>query len=85
MNLLRYLRSIFNQQQTNNVSWTKIHISLVWCNINTFKNSFIFTIAPSVYHLQYIFDLYIIYNPHWARVVDYGPFSLCVIHKETCA
>jgi hypothetical protein len=21
-------------------------------------------------------------NPHWARVVDYGPFSLCVFHKE---
>jgi hypothetical protein len=21
-------------------------------------------------------------NSHWARVVDYGPFSLCVIHKE---
>jgi hypothetical protein len=21
-------------------------------------------------------------NPHWARVVDYGLFSLCVIHKE---
>jgi hypothetical protein len=21
-------------------------------------------------------------NPHWIRVVDYGPFSLCVIHKE---
>jgi hypothetical protein len=21
-------------------------------------------------------------NPHWACVVDYGPFSLCVIHKE---
>jgi hypothetical protein len=21
-------------------------------------------------------------NPHWARVVDYGPFSLCVIHKD---
>jgi hypothetical protein len=21
-------------------------------------------------------------NPHWARVVDYGPFSLRVIHKE---
>jgi hypothetical protein len=21
-------------------------------------------------------------NPHWARVVSYGPFSLCVIHKE---
>jgi hypothetical protein len=21
-------------------------------------------------------------NPHWARMVDYGPFSLCVIHKE---
>jgi hypothetical protein len=21
-------------------------------------------------------------NPHWARVVVYGPFSLCVIHKE---
>jgi hypothetical protein len=22
-------------------------------------------------------------NPHWARVVGYGPFSLC-IHKEGC-
>jgi hypothetical protein len=21
-------------------------------------------------------------NPHWARLVGYGPFSLCVIHKE---
>jgi hypothetical protein len=21
-------------------------------------------------------------NPHWARVVGYGPFSLFVIHKE---
>jgi hypothetical protein len=21
-------------------------------------------------------------NPHWARVVGYGPFSLCIIHKE---
>jgi hypothetical protein len=21
-------------------------------------------------------------NSHWARVVDYGPFPLCVIHKE---
>jgi hypothetical protein len=21
-------------------------------------------------------------NPHWARVVGYGLFSLCVIHKE---
>jgi hypothetical protein len=21
-------------------------------------------------------------NPHWTRVVGYGPFSLCVIHKE---
>jgi hypothetical protein len=21
-------------------------------------------------------------NPHWARVVGYGPFFLCVIHKE---
>jgi hypothetical protein len=21
-------------------------------------------------------------NPHWARVVGYGPFSLRVIHKE---
>jgi hypothetical protein len=21
-------------------------------------------------------------NTHWARVVGYGPFSLCVIHKE---
>jgi hypothetical protein len=22
-------------------------------------------------------------NPHWARVVGYDPFSLCVIHKES--
>jgi hypothetical protein len=21
-------------------------------------------------------------NPHWVSVVGYGPFSLCVIHKE---
>jgi hypothetical protein len=21
-------------------------------------------------------------NPHWACVVGYGPFSLCVIHRE---
>jgi hypothetical protein len=21
-------------------------------------------------------------NPHWARVVGYGPFSLCVIYKK---
>jgi hypothetical protein len=21
-------------------------------------------------------------NAHWGRVVGYGPFSLCVIHKE---
>jgi hypothetical protein len=21
-------------------------------------------------------------NPHWARVVGYGAFSLCIIHKE---
>jgi hypothetical protein len=21
-------------------------------------------------------------NPHWARVVGYGPFSLCLSHKE---
>jgi hypothetical protein len=21
-------------------------------------------------------------NPHWARVVGYDPFSLCIIHKE---
>jgi hypothetical protein len=24
-------------------------------------------------------------NPHWARVVSYGPFSLCVIYKEGIA
>jgi hypothetical protein len=23
-------------------------------------------------------------HSHLARVVDYGPFSLCVIHKEAC-
>jgi hypothetical protein len=25
---------------------------------------------------------YVHTNPHWARVVGYGPLSLCVIHKE---
>jgi hypothetical protein len=29
-------------------------------------------------HLQSL----VLTNPHWARVVGYGPFSLCVIHKE---
>jgi hypothetical protein len=24
-------------------------------------------------------------NPHWARLVGYGLFSLCVIHREACA
>jgi hypothetical protein len=24
-------------------------------------------------------------NPHWARAVGYGPFSLCVIHKVALA
>jgi hypothetical protein len=35
--------------------------------------------------IKYRFDyeyLTVPSNPHWARVVDYGPFSLCVIHKE---
>jgi hypothetical protein len=29
-------------------------------------------------HLQFLAPT----NPHWGRVVGYGPFSLCVIHKE---
>jgi hypothetical protein len=29
-------------------------------------------------HLQPLAPTY----PHWARVVGYDPFSLCVIHKE---
>jgi hypothetical protein len=29
-------------------------------------------------HLQTLASI----NPHWARVVGFGPFSLCVIHKE---
>jgi hypothetical protein len=30
-----------------------------------------------------IFNKYILgYHPHWARVVGYGPFSICVIHTE---
>jgi hypothetical protein len=29
------------------------------------------------------YDLYFLpTNPHWTCVVAYGPFSLCVIHKE---
>jgi hypothetical protein len=30
---------------------------------------------------NHIFD-HQLTNPHWARVDGYGPFSLCVIHKE---
>jgi hypothetical protein len=33
----------------------------------------------SLLHLQSLAPT----NPHWARVVGYGPFSLCVIHKES--
>jgi hypothetical protein len=36
-------------------------------------------------HLKRKYYLEISYvpgNPHWARVVGYGLFSLCVIHKE---
>jgi hypothetical protein len=29
-------------------------------------------------HLQSLAPI----NPHWARVVDYGPVSLCVIYEE---
>jgi hypothetical protein len=29
-------------------------------------------------HLQWL----ALTNPHWARVVGYGPLSLCVTHKE---
>jgi hypothetical protein len=29
-------------------------------------------------HLQLLAPI----NPHWARMVGYGPISLCVIHKE---
>jgi hypothetical protein len=29
-------------------------------------------------HLQSLAPI----NPHWARVVGYGSFSLCVMHKE---
>jgi hypothetical protein len=29
-------------------------------------------------HLQWLAPT----NPHWARVVGYGPFSLWLIHKE---
>jgi hypothetical protein len=29
-------------------------------------------------HLQWLAPT----GPHWARLVGYGPFSLCVIHKE---
>jgi hypothetical protein len=31
------------------------------------------------------FISYVKFFLHWARVVGYGPFSLCVIHKEACA
>jgi hypothetical protein len=26
--------------------------------------------------------IFLVTNPHWARVVGYDPFSLCVIHKK---
>jgi hypothetical protein len=33
-----------------------------------------------VEHFCYVFPVHT--NPHWARVVCSGPFSLCVMHKE---
>jgi hypothetical protein len=35
-----------------------------------------------VLYLWLSIEDYLPTNPHWARVVGYGPFSLCVIHKE---
>jgi hypothetical protein len=32
----------------------------------------------SLLHLQSLVPI----NPYWIRMVGYGPFSLCVIHKE---
>jgi hypothetical protein len=31
---------------------------------------------------NHLFHIYTLISPHWTRVVGYGPFSLCVIHKE---
>jgi hypothetical protein len=36
----------------------------------------------SFFCLQIILRYVTFTNRHWARVVSYGPFSLCVIHKE---
>jgi hypothetical protein len=36
------------------------------------------TLSPPRLHLQSLAPT----NPHWARVVGYGSFSFCVIHKE---
>jgi hypothetical protein len=30
----------------------------------------------------YLGIYYLTANPHWARVVGYGPFAVCVIHTE---
>jgi hypothetical protein len=39
-------------------------------------------ISKNVSSRQYLLLIITLSNPHWARVVGYGPFSLCVIHKE---
>jgi hypothetical protein len=49
---------------------------------------FIFNFTTSIYRtityieniLEFLYNIPT--NPHWARVVGYGPFSLWVIHKE---
>jgi hypothetical protein len=35
-------------------------------------------VKPSRLHLQSLAPT----NPHWVRVVGYGPVTLCVIHRE---
>jgi hypothetical protein len=50
------------------------------------KNYYLELLRASEGTLSHWFRLHLqslaLTNPHWARVVGYGPFSLYVIHKE---
>jgi hypothetical protein len=54
---------------------------LIWCSVCyylEFLRASEGTLSHWSQHLQSLAPT----SPHWAHVVDYGPFSLCVIHKE---
>jgi hypothetical protein len=49
---------------------------------STVVNTKLFLYLGHDYEIKIIIIILPAPNPQWVRVVGYGPFSLCVIHKE---